>query len=1716
MTSQTIVYEAEDLVLDNFMVVNGSQASGGQLVKIRGETGSLTGSMLEEGGYFTVSIFVQDENDGQSVIELLIDGQVVGSIILDQDDDGAGSNNGGFSEFTLDGIRIPQGAEIQLRAYKDGNEYVRIDKIEFTRTATLSEGDAGPAGGSAVLLEEAFSVGRNLEDSPDIVDAVRVKGKNGQAEFQGGREGKLVFATVDLTGTDGASLTLDAKIAGGSFEAWGTRDGDMLRIEIVDQDGNVHLLDMFTGWGRTLTGSITGQTITGGGLSGLSYALPQGVTAAQLRIVSDFSSCAEKIAIDNVVITAQPAGGGDPVPITVDAVDDTYRLGEDAQVADNIIANDLKGGILGAADLQVTAVSALGAENAGAGAVGQAFTVITSGGRTATVTVNADGSFTFDGGESFRDLREGQSDSFQLEYTVTADGVSDTAVVTVVIDGEGLALDAVDDAITVLESEGAGDTDGNVLDNDSLPALAAGTVVRINGEAAGIGQWVDLAGGGRVKLNADGSFDFDADGDFDALTEGQSAQVSFDYTIEAPDDAGGGLVVRFSGAGGFDARATVTEVNGSLQFDVEVLNDGGAIGDLRALFFHIADESLLPGLTISGADVTEVQTSANGVISLGNGANMNGGFGAFDVGVEFGTPGASPDDIRQTSFTLSHASQALTLDLLAGKDFGLRVTSVGPEGGARCGSLKLGGSATPVAGVLTDSATVTVTVLGESIRVDALDNAYSVGEAEDIADNIIADDLLNGLPAAPGALSVTALAVVGADGQITAPVGESFTVTTAGGRTGTVTVNADGSFTFDGGDSFLDLEDGQTDSFRLAYTVTASTQTTQTRVVDFDGPDLAAGTIVSNQIEGVTISAVRAGHSGENAAMIFDADHPTGGDWDLHQPGQGGVLIITEDFDSSDPDDNACGGTFTFTFDSPATVEQMTFLDTEEPSPLLRFYDESGNLIAEMTGPVTANGGMADMAVGVAGVKTMTVTLQGSGAIAGMTFQQTVAGETVSDTAFVDVVINGEGVDLLPVAADDLLVTDEATEASLNILANDTAGDGAIRIVAVDGGSADGTPFTLTTDDGLDASFTLQPDGTLTVTPGAGFRALGQGESRSFQIAYTIEDDDGDQSAATVTVQVNGLNEPPAAEDDAAFDTEAAAAVTGNVLANDSDPNGDAISVIAAGGQAAGTALALSATTSLGRTVGATLTVAADGSYSLVPGAGMTAMAEGETVVFSVGYRIADAWGATDDATLSVTLTGLNEAPVALDDTNRTTEAATLILGNVLANDSDPNHDGYAQDPIAVIAAGGMAPGSQIALSTTSAQGVALSGTLTVAANGAYSFTPGAGFGAMGRFDVAEFTVDYQIADSHGATATAQLKIVIDGLNDPPQATDNDYDVAESATLAGNLITDDTGAGVDSDPNGDSIHVVEVRQGGTSLGAIGDSWTVTSAGGRTGTLSVASDGSFLFTPGGDFASLNAGEKDTVQLSYVIADAHGAQSLADVTIDVIGEDGPGAGGEGGGPTINVAFVVDVSSSMMVDNLSGLPVGDINGDGVANSSFDLAYYAVSQAIANFEAAAAAAGYQLKVGLIGFDDAAIAAVNWTGDASLQAWGAGQGLVFQQGGAGDSDVNAGLAEALAWFTDIGADLSDDNQIVLLSDGQFATTGAAATIAAFQSQFGGDVHGRFNAPLEATGNWASVETLESVTTDSVTPYDPDGKFYIFDESSALYALQAADVLNFV
>ena len=183
-------------------------------------------------------------------------------------------------------------------------------------------------------------------------------------------------------------------------------------------------------------------------------------------------------------------------------------------------------------------------------------------------------------------------------------------------------------------------------------------------------------------------------------------------------------------------------------------------------------------------------------------------------------------------------------------------------------------------------------------------------------------------------------------------------------------------------------------------------------VIDFEG--FSAGRIIDEQYSslGIHVSTVNSG-GGPNLGVIFDSSNPTGGDTDLGtpnqdfggpgvgagggagQPGensvaQGKVLIIQENGGDGDgngiidvpPDDEAGGGTITFTFDYPTAVVSVGVLDIDELSlGTIVALDASNQVIATANMEDFGNNSFQVVTLNALNVRTLKIIFPGSGAV---------------------------------------------------------------------------------------------------------------------------------------------------------------------------------------------------------------------------------------------------------------------------------------------------------------------------------------------------------------------------------------------------------------------------------------------------------------------------------------------------------------------------------------------------------------------------------------------------------------------------------------------------------------------------------------------------------------------------------------------------------------
>jgi len=240
------------------------------------------------------------------------------------------------------------------------------------------------------------------------------------------------------------------------------------------------------------------------------------------------------------------------------------------------------------------------------------------------------------------------------------------------------------------------------------------------------------------------------------------------------------------------------------------------------------------------------------------------------------------------------------------------------------------------------------------------------------------------------------------------------------------------------------------------------------------------------------------------------------------------------------------------------------------------------------------------------------------------------------------------------------------------LLDNDTDVDGdALTVFAVEGSeSAVGNEIVLPSG----ALLTVAAQGTFTYNPNGAFEYLAAGETAVDSFAYTAGDGHGGTGTATVSITIHGLNDAPQAADDFGQTDEDTilyvGAHAGGLLANDSDPDvNDTLNVLAVNGSTAavGNPLTLAS--------GAELTVQADGSYSYNPSPALNWLGAGDTFYETFTYVMSDGPLNSQDATVTITVTGVNDPPVAADDHYATNEDTVLTVPG--GHDAPLAYDGF-------------------------------------------------------------------------------------------------------------------------------------------------------------------------------------------------------------------------------------------------------------------------------------------------------------------------------------------------------------------------------------------------------------------------------------------------------
>lgn len=257
---------------------------------------------------------------------------------------------------------------------------------------------------------------------------------------------------------------------------------------------------------NTTTGAITYTSTGTAGTDTFTYTVEDndGILSRQATVTIDVNSC--------------PTANDDAVSTDEETVGTGSVLSDNGNGADSDPENDT---------LTVSEVNGSGAN------VGVQI-ALASG---ALLTVNADGTYSYDPNGQFNDLGSAASDTDSFTYTIGDGnaGCSDTATVTMTINGVNDCPTAQDDDLgTDEDTMFGGDVkanNGNGADTDPDTGDTL-SVVEVNGAAFTPGSPFALPSGALLAMQTNGSFIYNPDGQFESLAAAATASDGFTYGIQ--------------------------------------------------------------------------------------------------------------------------------------------------------------------------------------------------------------------------------------------------------------------------------------------------------------------------------------------------------------------------------------------------------------------------------------------------------------------------------------------------------------------------------------------------------------------------------------------------------------------------------------------------------------------------------------------------------------------------------------------------------------------------------------------------------------------------------------------------------------------------------------------------------------------------------------------------------------------------------------------------------------------------------------------------------------------------------------------------------------------------------------------------------------------------------------------------------------------------------
>jgi large repetitive protein len=617
-------------------------------------------------------------------------------------------------------------------------------------------------------------------------------------------------------------------------------------------------------------------------------------------------------------------------------------------------------------------------------------------------------------------------------------------------------------------------------------------------------------------------------------------------------------------------------------------------------------------------------------------------------------------------------------------------------------------------------------------------------------------------------------------------------VLAAGPVHGTLALNADGSFTYtpavnwNGSDSFTyKANDGTADSNVATVTLTV------TAVNDAPAADSQSVTTAEDTAKAITLT----GSDVEGSPLTFSiVTGPAHGALSGTAPD----LTYTPDANYNGPDaftfkvndgeldsgTAAVSITVTPVNDAPVAVNDAygTNEDTALTVPAKGVLTNDSDVDSStLTAVLAAGPAHGTLALNADGSFTYTPDSNWNGTDT-FTYK---AHDGALDSNIATVTITVTAVNDIPVAQDQSVTTDQDTAVAITLVVTDVDNDALTYSIVA--GPSHGT---------LSGSGAAQ-----TYTPNTGY-------SGADSLTFKANDGAADSNVAAVSITVNPINHTPVAANDSYSTDEDTALIlaASGVLSNDTDADSDPLTAALLAGPSNGT-----------------LALNADGSFTYTPAANWNG-----TDTFT--YKANDGTADSNVATVTITVTLVNDAPVAVDDSYGTDEdtALNIPVQGVLSNDTDI-------DSSTLTAVKGSGPAH---------------GTLTLNPDGSFLYTPEANWSGTDGFT-------YQASDGTTSSNVASVTITVNPVNDAPVAANDSYSTDQDLPLtvaAPGVLSNDT----DVDSSALTASLV--------------------TGPANGTLALNADGSFTYTPA-------VGYNGTDSFTYKANDGTADSNTATVTIGV---------------------------------------------------------------------------------------------------------------------------------------------------------------------------------------------------------------------------------------